>query len=123
MGLEHRISRFFTVEEIIPAAGQGIIALQGRAEENYAYLNGYIDRDAAVAASCERAFVGELNGGCTSPVCAYAEVNNGSILLRGLYYEEGTGNYRVGELSGDTENACEIGVQLARSLRDMRGGI
>ena len=123
MGLEHRISRFFTAEEIIPAAGQGIIALQGRAGEDYAYLNGYVDQDAAAAAFCERAFVRELNGGCTSPVCAFAEVRNGSILLRGLYYEEETGNYRVGELSGETKDACEIGIQLARSLRDGGGGI
>ena len=123
MGLEHRISRFFSVEEIIPAAGQGIIVLQGRAGEDYSYLDGYIDRDAAVAASCERAFVRELNGGCTSPVCAFAEVKDGSIFLRGLYYEEETGNYRIGELSGDVKDACEIGIQLAKSLRDMWGGI
>ena len=38
LGLEHRISRFFTVEEMIPAAGQGIIAVQGRAGEDYSYL-------------------------------------------------------------------------------------
>ncbi len=119
LGLKERISRYFTVEEIIPAAGQGIIALQGRAGEDYSCLDGYRDRAAAAAASCERAFVGELDGGCTSPVCAYAEVREGDVFLRGLYYEEATGNYRVGELGGAAEDACRIGVSLARRLRDM----
>ena len=34
LGLENRISRYFTVEEMLPAAGQGILAVQGRAEED-----------------------------------------------------------------------------------------
>lgn len=38
LGLEERISRYFTPEEVIPAAGQGILAVQGRAGEDYSYL-------------------------------------------------------------------------------------
>ena len=74
LGLEHRISRIFTPDEIIPAAGQGILAVQGRTGEAYPELTGYADPDAWVCALCERAFVRELDGGCTSPVCALAVV-------------------------------------------------
>ena len=38
MGLEHRIRRYFTVDEVIPAAGQGILAVQGRRGQDYSYL-------------------------------------------------------------------------------------
>ena len=38
LGLENRITRYFSVEEMIPAAGQGVLALQGRAGEDYAFL-------------------------------------------------------------------------------------
>ena len=55
LGLEHRISRYFEPEEIIPAAGQGILAVQGRKDQDYSYLDGYCDRDAWIAGSAERA--------------------------------------------------------------------
>ena len=118
LGLEKRISRYFTVEEMIPAAGQGIIAIQGRAGEMHPYLDGYISRASEAAALCERAFAAFLGGGCTSPVCAHAQIENNSILLRGLYYDETAGDYRVGEKAGAEEDAATLGEALAKELRD-----
>ena len=118
MGLEDRIARYFTVDEMIPAAGQGILAIQGRRGEAHDWLAGYADEETAWAARCERAFVRELNGGCSSPVCAYAEIVGGTLLLRGLYYDEGTGRARTGRLSGQVSQAEAVGVRLARVLRD-----
>ena len=43
LGLEGRISRYFEPEEMIPAAGQGILAVQGRAGEDVSYLDGFQD--------------------------------------------------------------------------------
>ena len=74
LGLEDRISVYFTPDDMIPAAGQGIVAVQGREGEDYSFLNGFFDQDAFLCAVCERAFVRELDGGCTSPICAYAEI-------------------------------------------------
>ena len=72
LGLEHRISRYFSPQEMLPAAGQGILVLQGRAGEDYSCLEGYEDPAAACAALAERAFVRWLDGGCTSPIAAHA---------------------------------------------------
>ena len=41
LGLEKRISRYFDTEEMVPAAGQGILAVQGRKGLDYEYLEGY----------------------------------------------------------------------------------
>lgn len=90
LGLEQRISRYFEPEEMIPAAGQGILAIQGRKNEDYSCLEGFGDRDAACAAKAERAFVTELNGGCSSPVAAHAIVEGERIRLLGLYYNDKT---------------------------------
>ena len=120
MGLEDRISRYFTVDEMIPAAGQGVLAVQGRRGEDHSYLNGYTDEESAWAVRCERAFVRELNGGCSSPVCAYAEVTGGAVLLRGLYYDESSEVCRKGRLSGPVDQAEALGIRLARALRDNR---
>ena len=115
-GLEYRISRYFTVDEMIPAAGQGILALQGRAGEDYSYLNQYISQTSAIIAACERAFVRTLNGGCSSPVCAFAEIQDNTVLLRGLYYDENTGSYHTGTLAGSIAEAQETGIRLAEML-------
>ena len=117
LGLANRISRVFTTEEIIPAAGQGILGVQGRAGEDSSFLECFADNEAACAALCERAFVRELDGGCTSPVCAHAEVRVGRIFLRALYYDPDTGAHRVGTDEGGTDAPEELGVRLARRLR------
>ena len=88
LGLEERISRYFTVEEIIPSAGQGILALQGRAGMDYTALDGFLDEKAGFEAAAERAFVRALGGGCTSPIAAHAVYDNGSLTLWGFFYDD-----------------------------------
>ena len=118
LGLERRISRAFGPDEIIPAAGQGILAVQGRAGEDAAWLEGYADATAAVCGRCERAFVRTLDGGCTSPVCAYAELREGRISLRALYWDPDTGAVGTGTAEGGAEDPEAIGAGLARRLRE-----
>ena len=120
MGLEGRISRYFSVDEIIPAAGQGILAVQGRADFDRTLLEGYADADAWCAATAERAFVRALDGGCTSPVCAHGALEGDSIHLTGLYYDASDGSWRKGSVDGPRGEAERLGVQLARALRDGR---
>ncbi|MBQ3425697.1 MAG: hydroxymethylbilane synthase [Clostridia bacterium] len=121
LGLEHRISRYFTVDEMIPAACQGILGIQGRSGEDYSYLSHFNSKDSEKVALCERAFVRELDGGCTSPICAYAEIIKDKLLLRGLYYDENSGMCRKGTLTGSTNDPCGIGIALANELRGQRG--
>ena len=92
LGLEKRISRFFSAEEIIPSAGQGILALQGRRGEDYTCLDGFFSQQSAIAAAAERGFVCALGGGCTSPIAAHAAFAGffGPMILRGFYYDEDT---------------------------------
>ena len=118
LGLEARISRYFTADEIIPAAGQGILAVQGRKGEDYGFLDGYCDADAWAAGSAERAFVKLLDGGCSSPVAAHAEVYGEEIYLRGLYYNEKDGSYVTGTLRGQRKDAEKLGRELAETLRE-----
>ena len=120
LGLEARVSRYFGVDEIIPAAGQGIMAVQGRTDFDRTLLEGYADADAWCAATAERAFVRQLDGGCTSPVCAHAALDGESIRLTGLYYEVSDGSWRKGSVEGPREQAAQLGVKLAQSLRDGR---
>lgn len=117
LGMEHRIGKYFTVEEMIPAAGQGIIVVQGRAGEDYSCLEAYRDQESEIAAICERAYVRELNGGCTSPVCAHAVIQNETIYLHALYYDEAAGRYCTGKMEGPIDQPEKLGIQLARRLQ------
>lgn len=116
LGLQHRISYYFSTDEMLPAAGQGILAVQGRSGEDHSYLAGFHNPDAAAAAVCERAFVRTLEGGCSSPVCAYAQVRGETITVKGLYYREGMEDYRIGGASGPAVQAERIGRELALQM-------
>lgn len=117
LGLQSRISRYFSPEEMLPAAGQGILAVQGRRGEEYSYLEDYQDADAAAEALAERAFVAYLDGGCSSPVAAFARAEGEMIRLTGLYYSEEKQIYRKKTAEGRRADAKALGQQLAAELK------
>ena len=117
LGLEHRIHRYFSTEEILPAAGQAILAVQARKETDFSVLKSFHDEDAACCARAERAFVRQLDGGCTSPVAAFAQVEGDGLTLTGLYVSPDETVVRRGILRGEKTNAEKLGADLARRLK------
>ena len=65
-----------------------------------------------------KAYVKYLDGGCSSPVAAYGELHGDTLLLRGLYYREEGGTYIKGQLEGDPLRAEELGITLAKRLKE-----
>ncbi|MDR2097371.1 MAG: hydroxymethylbilane synthase [Spirochaetaceae bacterium] len=120
--LPHRISRFFDVDEMIPAAGQGIIAVCAREDDASSYFAAIDDASSRSAASAERAFVRTLDGGCGKPAAAYAEVSGDTLVLRGLYAEDEASPFVTGSVSGTEAEAEMLGKELAvRLLTDYYG--
>ena len=117
LGLEGRINRYFTVEEMIPAAGQGIMALQTRAGEDLSYLSGVVDEEGTLCARAERAFVRKLDGGCSSPIAAHAVLEGETITLTGLYVDEAGQVFRD-KISGPKEQGTALAEQLANSMKE-----
>ncbi|MBQ3447395.1 MAG: hydroxymethylbilane synthase [Synergistaceae bacterium] len=111
LGLAWRISRVFTADEMIPSPGQGILACQGRAGEDYGYLACADDRDSRDCAAAERSFSRCLGTGCSIPAGAFAEIDGDMMTLRGIFLADG--EIRRGKLSGRREEAEELGVRLA----------
>ena len=117
LGLEGRISRYFTVEEMLPAAGQGILALQSRAGEDLSWLSGVLDEEGTWCAAAERAFVRALDGGCSSPIAAHAVLSGGEIRITGLYVdEEGTAIRRT--VTGPREQGENLAERLAGEIKE-----
>lgn len=117
LGLEARIDRYFSVEEILPAAGQAIISVQGRADVDVACLSAWHDDNAWYCMLAERAFVRTLDGGCSSPVAAHATLQGEQMHLRGMYVSEDERIVRFGTIDGTSAQAEELGSTLARQLR------
>ena len=118
LGLEERISRYFSVEEILPAAGQGILAVQTRKGMNTDCLRLVQDKESACCARAERAFVRALNGGCSSPVAAHAVVEGTLLTLTGFYVSADERIQRKGSIRGSAADAEMLGKALARQLKE-----
>ena len=114
-GLEHRISRVFQPEEMLPAACQGILAVQGRRGFDVGFLKDFVDAKATAEAICERSFVRALDGGCTSPVAALARVEGEKIHLTGLNIN-GNGQPFTEDIAGSIDEAEALGKELALQM-------
>ena len=116
LGLQNRITRTFTPDEILPAPGQGILACQGRANENYYYLDCVNDENSKFCAIAERSFARALNAGCNVPVGAYAIVEDDELILQGLYIDEKSKKFYRSTHTGNKHDAEIIGITLARRI-------
>ena len=112
--LSQRITRIFTVDEIVPSPGQGILACQGRYDIKYPYLECVDDKDARFCAIAERSFARCLGSGCNIPAGAYAEIDRDIITLRGFIADGG--RIKRAMISGRICEAESIGVRLAEVI-------
>ncbi len=117
LNLEERIFKIFNNNEILPACGQGIIAIQGKKGHDYTYLDFLNDKNTEYEAKCERAFVRELNGGCSLPICAFATIEKDKIILKGFYADDN--NYILKEKIGNIEDYEKIGIDLAKKFKEI----
>lgn len=83
LGLSHRNHRVLTVEECVPAVGQGALGLEARADDDRtrALLEPLQHWDTRVAVEAERVFLGRLQGGCQLPIAGHAQHSHGGIRL------------------------------------------
>ena len=105
LDMAHVIGKYFSVDEIIPAAGQGILAVQGRKDARWEWLDQINDRDARAAAEAERQFIRAVGGDCTSPCAAHAQIHGSELKLTGLYYRENLEDYATDTIISEISKA------------------
>ncbi len=113
LGLTEMVTEWLEMDLMLPAPGQGALAVQCRAEdeETLALLAAIDDLDVKTAVTAERAFLNGLGGGCSAPVAAYATVDGNEIHLEGLVaWPDGRQIIRT---SGSGDDAWMLGVKLA----------
>jgi len=121
LGLEAEAAEIFGFEELLPAPGQGALAVECRAGDARARgLLARIDDPAVrIAVTAERSFLAAIEGGCSFPAAAYAEHFGTTLKLHALVASGG----RIvrSKMGGPAETAAGLGRQLAEELLQRAG--
>jgi hydroxymethylbilane synthase len=116
LGLAGRISELIAVDVMIPAVGQGALAIETRDDSGEAYQLARMleHEDSRIAITAERAFLAVFGGGCQVPIGAHATVTQSNIHLRAFVSEPDGSNARRDELTGT--DPVSLGRELAERL-------
>jgi hydroxymethylbilane synthase len=117
LGLSGEVSEYLDPADMLPAVGQGILAIEIRDDDSAtaALLAPLDDPAARVAATAERAFLARIGGGCQVPVAAWARLENDSLALDGLIGAR-DGRLVRAELAGPASDPAALGARLAERL-------
>ena len=123
LNLESYISRYFSINEIIPAAGQGVIAVQCRSDEKEIKktLSKISDDDTKICASCEKELLKTIRGDCHTAVGAYAEIKSNKLRLIAKLFSDDEKRYFYSEASGAASEYNEIGKKVGLELLEKSG--
>jgi hydroxymethylbilane synthase len=86
LNLQDRIRSYLSPEQSLPAAGQGVLGIECRIDDlpTQTLIAALNDAVSYTCVTAERAMCRHLGGGCHTPIAAYATIDSGQILLRGL---------------------------------------
>ena len=119
LGLASRITMTLPASAFVPAPGQGIVAIEIRADDDVVrqIVGAIDDSDAAVALEAERALVEALGGGCQTPIGALASpVDGGNIeLVAAVATLDGSRIVRA-EARAPRRDAAALGARIGRQL-------
>ena len=131
MDLADQVTEYFDTDKVLPASGQGILAIETLADN--AQVAGILacvnDAPTYSIAVAEMAFLKALNAGCQFPVASFAEFANDSqiqngpqtLKIRGIYWDEGSQRLLRAEYAcpvATVEAAREVGIALAGKIRE-----
>lgn len=118
LGLESRISAAISADQMLPAVGQGALAVQAREddEETIAIAGALDHKFTRLACLAERAFLRRLGGGCLLPIAAHAVVRDKRISLSGLVTDTQGRQVLRDRVTGSLDEAEQLGSRLAELL-------
>jgi hydroxymethylbilane synthase len=118
LGLGGRVSLALPADAMIPAVGQGALALEARADrDDLRELTGLLaHRPTTVATTAERAFLATLEGNCKVPLAAHAVVRGQRVHVAGLVASVDGAEVLRDAVEGHVEDAEALGVVLGGRL-------
>lgn len=118
LGFADRITEYLPEDFMLPAVGQGALAIETRADDPriHEIIRPLDHRETRLACQAERAFLKGLGGGCLVPIAALSKANGEELILSGLVARpDGTEVVR-GQVTGRSDDAEGVGQRLADQL-------
>jgi len=118
MGYEDEITEYLEESLVLPAVGQGAVAIETR--ENDPVVEEVVQRlhhqPTAYCTTAERAFLRKLEGGCQVPIAAFGKVDGDKLTLEGLVADLDGQRIIRETISGPTSEAVSLGQRLGDLL-------
>ena len=118
MEMDHLVTQWLPLDMMLPAPGQGALAVQCRADDEttLTLLAAIEDADVRTAVTAERTFLNAMGGGCSAPIAAYAQISrrgaeDAEILLEALVAS--TDGKQVVMVTGQGDDPVALGKELA----------
>ncbi len=124
LGMQERIAFEMSIEDSLPAAGQGIVGIESRIDDEptSALLDHLHHQKTSYRVQAERALSARLDGGCQVPIGAFAQLQGNQIWLRGLVASPDGKTLVKADATAHQNEAVELGVRVAEMLLYRGGG-
>ncbi len=124
LGYESLISEYLSYDLLMPAVGQGAIAIEMRAvdPEVLNIIQMINDDQTQIQVQAERSFLAELEGGCQVPIAAVAVIKGNSLVIKGLVASLDGQDILCSEMVGSKDQPAQLGRNLGRRLLDSGAG-
>lgn len=119
IGFGNRISKVFSIDEMCPAVGQGVVVVEYQADNVRVkeLLAKISDKNTEKTCLAERAMLRELNGHCNSPIAGHAWLENGRLFLRGAVVSLDGRHLIEYEDSTEVAGPEELGTRVAEQVK------
>jgi len=120
---ENEATFFFTTDQMVPAVGQGVIAIETRSDnlQLRKLISCLNDDKSFISVTAERALLRELEGGCQVPIGAHAVVNEENLVLNAYLGSLDGRDFIRDWIEGPVDKADELGIELGQRMRDSGG--
>lgn len=123
LGMEEVVKSAIEVEDVLPAVAQGAIGIERRADDSRAakFLEAIHDGPTGQRLAAERAFLAGLDGSCETPIAGLAELDGGTLRLRGEILRPDGSEVLNDDRRAPVEDGPELGAAMAAALRAEAG--
>ena len=123
LGMEDVVKSAISVEDMLPAVAQGAIGIERRVDDMRAaaMLEAIHNTETGQRLAAERSFLKGLDGSCQTPIAALAELDGGTLRLRGEILRPDGSEVMTDDRTAPIEDGAQLGADMARDLRARAG--
>ena len=123
LNLNNKISILFEIEEVLPAVGQGVIAVQCKKNDKKvkSFLKNINDVETELCAKAERKMLQVIGGDCETAIGGLAVIDNKNLKLKAQLFSDSGSESFEHELTGKDIDAINIGRAMGEKLLSLAG--